>query len=246
MSLRFGLVTQLDPASHRARVRFPAEDLDTTVEEPGMESYWLPVLTQWSMGARSYCLPTVGEQVAVWLDAEAADGVILGGIYSEADAPPAAPATSRHQVYPDGTVVEYDPEAHRLKVDAQGTVQLTTTGDVTADVGGSLDATVAGDLQATVTGTAQVQAATVTLQASTSVGITAPAITLTGAVLIAGTLGTTSGGAGGGTATFSGPATFQDTVTAQSTVAATGAITTQATLDALGGVLKSGVPYNHP
>lgn len=246
MSIRFGLVSQLDPAKHRARVRFPAEDLDTTVEDPGMESYWLPVLTQWSMGARSYCMPTVGEQVAVWLDDEAADGVILGGVYSDTDAPPAAPATSRHQVYPDGTVVEYDPAAHRLKVDVQGTVELTTTGDVTADVGGNLDATVGGDLQATVTGTAQVQAVTITLQASASVGITAPAITLTGVVMIAGTLGTTSGGAGGGTATFSGAAIFQDTLTAQSTVAATGAITTQSTLDALGGVLKASTPYNFP
>lgn len=131
--LRFGVITQLDTAGHRARVRFPAEDLRTDQEDPGMESAWLPVLVQWSLGARAYCLPALEEQVVVWLDEEAADGVILGGIYSEADAPPAPPAQARHLVFPDGTVLEYDPEAHLLKADVQGDVEVTATGSALVD-----------------------------------------------------------------------------------------------------------------
>jgi phage baseplate assembly protein V len=134
--ITFGVVTQVDPAKAKARVRFPEQDADTTAEEPGMESYWLPVVTQWSTGNKSFCMPIVGEQVVAWMDEEWASGVILGGIYSETDAVPTAPATSRHHVYPDGTVVQYDPATHELLVDVKGTLNAKTTGTATLDAGG--------------------------------------------------------------------------------------------------------------
>lgn len=151
--MRFGKVSQIDATGHRARVEFPAEDAEMIEGELGMESYWLPVLCQWSTGSKSFCMPTIGEQVCCWMDENAEFGVILGGLYSSVDAAPGAPAKARYQVYADGTIIQYDPTAHELKATVQGTVSITSTGA----------ASVKSDASVTV------EAPTITLKGSTTV-----------------------------------------------------------------------------
>lgn len=235
--ISIGIVTQLDPSKHRARVRFPDMDSDVSIAQPGMESYWLPVVTQWSLGAKSYCMPTVGEQVACWMDEEFAFGVIIGGIYSDADTPPAAPATSRHQVYPDGTIIEYDPASHVLKVDVKGDVTIIATGNVTATITGNLSAT-ANNATITAASLAKIKGATITLDGP---------VTVTGLLLVQGLATLSAGVVFGGTATvsgggawsFTGSATFSGDLGAAA-VNATGAV------DSITGVTKAGAPYNFP
>jgi phage baseplate assembly protein V len=129
----------------------------------------MPIVFQWTTGNRGINMPIVGEQVAFWLDEGWQFGVILGGIYNQVDAPPSAPATSWHREFPDGTVLEYDPAGHTLKVDVQGSATVTTTGDATVEAGG----------------TAKLQGASIVLQGDTQINgalTTSEGITATGAI----------------------------------------------------------------
>lgn len=166
--LRFGLVTNLDPDKARAKVQFVV-GVETAVEgQQGMESDWLPVGVQWSLGAQEFVMPTIGEQVACLMDERCEQGVILCAIYSDTDPPPSAPAKAWHREFPDGTILQYDPTAHTLLAHVVGTATLEATGDVM--VHSDADATVQAG------GTATVQA---------------PSIVLDGPVSITGTLDVT-------------------------------------------------------
>lgn len=146
--LRFGLVTQVDAAVAKARVRFPVDVETEEAGEEGMESHWLAVGHRWSLGAREFVMPTIGEQVACLMDERCRYGVILCGVYSEADTPPEAPAKAWRREWPDGTILQYDPEAHELLAHVEGTVTLEATGDVV--VHSDADATVQAGGTATV------------------------------------------------------------------------------------------------
>jgi phage baseplate assembly protein V len=142
--MRVGIISQIDAAGHRARVQFPEADKDTTDGgDKGLETYWFPVVCQWSTGSQAFCMPTIGEQVVCLMDENADFGVILGGIYNSEDTPPDAPETARYHEYPDGTIIQYDPDAHELTADVKGDVILKATGDLTAEIDG--DATLKAD-----------------------------------------------------------------------------------------------------
>lgn len=117
---KVGVVSEIDPATCTARVRF--DDLD------GLETMRLPVGVQKSLKDKSYWMPDVGEHVACLLDANAEAGVILCAIYSEKDAPPIDDPDKRHVRFEDGTTVEYDRKAHRLSIECVGEVLVIATG----------------------------------------------------------------------------------------------------------------------
>lgn len=150
--IQFGLVSQLDATHGKAKVRLPHADEFTATDELGMESPWMPILFQWATGNQSINMPKLNEQVAFWLEPEGGFGVILGGIYSPADAPPSAPATAWHRRFPDGTILEYDPAAHLLKADVKGDVSVLATGQGTIHTQGNLMAQ--SDATATLKGAA--------------------------------------------------------------------------------------------
>ncbi len=76
--LRFGIISQINPELVQAKVRF--EDDEST-------SYWLPILQTKTLKDKYYSMPNEGEQVVCLMDENCEDGVILGAIYSSADAP---------------------------------------------------------------------------------------------------------------------------------------------------------------
>lgn len=117
-TLKFGTVSAVDEQTMRVRVRLP--DLDN------LRTDWLPVLTRKSLRDKDYWLPDVGEHVAVLLDADGDDGVVLGAIFSEADAVPVVSRDKLQRRFDDGAVVEYDRAAHHYLVDvpAGGTITL--------------------------------------------------------------------------------------------------------------------------
>ena len=86
-SMHFARVSEIDTAMCRARVN---------VQELGTESYWLPVLQYRTGVNKSYWMPSIGEFVACLLGNDGSSGVILGGIYSQADIPPANTPTELH------------------------------------------------------------------------------------------------------------------------------------------------------
>jgi len=171
-TLKFGTVSNIDEKAVKARVRL--DDFDN------MRTGWLHVLQPNTLRDKDYCMPDIGEHVAVLLDAHGEDGLILGAIYSSADKPPGGNVNKRLVRFADDAVIEYDRSAHRL--------------------------TVTGGIQEVLIETG----ATITLRAATKVVIDAPDTEVTGNLLVQKTLtymqgmtGYSSGGYGA-SAVFNG------------------------------------------
>lgn len=145
--LQVGTIAEADYAKARVRVLVG-----------GLTSAWLPWMASRAGGDRSWSAPEVGEQVLVACpDGDPASGVVLGAIYQQDYAAPAASADVQRTEYGDGTVVEYDRAAHRL------TVALAEGG--TVEIAG--DVQIAGDVH--VTG--DVVAGTISLKTHTHGGV---------------------------------------------------------------------------
>jgi phage baseplate assembly protein gpV len=125
-TLHFGTVTQVTLADATAKVKIP--DLQQ------FETFWLPVL-QWRTGStsNSYWMPNPGENVAVILDANGEQGVVLGGLYNQA-APSSASAADELNITTGTTIITSD---------------VVITGDVT--ITGNVDTTGNTSTQGSVT-----------------------------------------------------------------------------------------------
>lgn len=115
-TLKFGTVSAVDEQTMRVRVRLP--DLDN------LRTDWLPVLTRKSLRDKDYWLPDVGEHVAVLLDANGDDGVVLGAIFSDVDTVPVVSRDKWHRKFHDGTTIEYDRSTHKLSVHCVGDIEM--------------------------------------------------------------------------------------------------------------------------
>ena len=71
-------------------------------------------------------MPAVGEDViCVFLPCGEEDGFILGSFYADEIQPPKSGETKRYTEYPDGTVIEYDWESHKLEVKGASKIKVT-------------------------------------------------------------------------------------------------------------------------
>ena len=76
---------------------------------------WLHWLTARAGKTRAWNAPSVGEQVLILcLGGELDTGFVLPGIFSDASPAPSAAADSLHWSFPDGAVIEYEPETGAL------------------------------------------------------------------------------------------------------------------------------------
>lgn len=120
--MKTGIVTARDPEKCKVRVQFPAED--------GMVSDWLPVIQRSTLKNKSFSVPDVGEHVACAMDKNDEFGVVLGAIYSDADAAPVSSGDKWHKTFEDGTTIDYDRAAHKLHISVQGEIEINATGNV--------------------------------------------------------------------------------------------------------------------
>lgn len=147
--IRIGEVSSVDTKKCTARVVFDDED--------GFVSNDLPVIQRNTQDVKDYWLPAVGEDVlCLFLPCGEEDGFILGSFYADEIEPPVSSETKRCTKYPDDTVIEYDWEAHELKVTGAKKIKvnvpdiefvgnlnvdgdITNTGDIVAGGGVSAD-----------------------------------------------------------------------------------------------------------
>ncbi len=115
-ALRIGIVKDQDPSLLRLRVIFSEFD--------HMLSYWLPVVVPKTQNDKAYWLPDIGEQVVCLMDEHDEAGVVLGAIYSGADATPVQSADKMHLGFKDGTAMEYDRADHVLSLSFQDTTAI--------------------------------------------------------------------------------------------------------------------------
>lgn len=120
--LRFGIISESDPAKGLARVKFG---------EDGIVTKWLPVLMQKTLQDQHAHSLDVNEHVVCLMDAHAEEGVILGAIYSTATAPPSdlQSADVAGAVFSDGSKVSFDRSSSTLLV------EVAEAGTVTVKVG---------------------------------------------------------------------------------------------------------------
>lgn len=126
--IRVGKVSSVDPEKATARVAFEAQNL---------VSYDLRVLQLQTLQNKDYYLPDVGEHVVcIFLPTGNAEGFVMGSFYAGEDKPPVASVDKRVVSFSDGTVIEYDREAHVLKINTNGEICIEAVGNV--NVGGDV------------------------------------------------------------------------------------------------------------
>ena len=86
---------------------------------------WLHWLSARAGKTRSWNAPSVGEQVLVLcLGGELDTGFVLPGIFSDVNPAPSASADALHWSFPDGAVIEYEPESGALTATGIQTVTI--------------------------------------------------------------------------------------------------------------------------
>lgn len=122
--IRIGVVTDVDTARALCRV-----------ETGGITTDWLHWLTPRAGRSRTWWAPSVGEQVLVLaIGGELDTAFVLPGIYSDDNPAPSASADALHISFPDGAVMEYEPDTGALTVSGIKTASVTAPESVVVTV----------------------------------------------------------------------------------------------------------------
>lgn len=135
--IRIGVIEEADYTKAKARVRIG--DLLTA---------WLSWTAPRAGGDIEWQAPEVGEQVLVLAPSgELSQAIICPAIYSAQHPAPADRKTIRKVTFADGTIVEYDREAHRFTMAVAGEnadVRVLSAGKVTVTADGDATISAAG------------------------------------------------------------------------------------------------------
>lgn len=122
--IRTGIIVETDLNAGRCRV-----------QTGGIYTDWLQWLTHRAGRSRVWWAPSVGEQVLLLaIGGELDTAFVLPGIFSEDNPAPSASADAWHVVFPDGAVIEYEPETSALTVSGIKTADVTASESVTVAV----------------------------------------------------------------------------------------------------------------
>ncbi|MDE9494700.1 phage baseplate assembly protein V [Xenorhabdus bovienii] len=122
--VRVGTVSAIDLNTQRCRVQIS-----------GLQTDWLRWTTQRAGTSRTWWAPSPGEQVLVLaIGGELTTAFVAGSLYSVAHAAPSASAEAVCITFPDGAVMEYEPQSSALTVTGikTATVTASTSVQVTA------------------------------------------------------------------------------------------------------------------
>lgn len=122
--IRSGVVTEVDTVQGLCRV-----------QSGGIQTTWLNWLTTRAGRSRTWWAPSVGEQVLLLaIGGELDTAFVLPGIFSYDNPAPSASADAWHVAFPDGAVIEYEPETGALTVTGIKTADVTASESITATV----------------------------------------------------------------------------------------------------------------
>ncbi|MEQ1968660.1 phage baseplate assembly protein V [Xenorhabdus nematophila] len=115
--IRIGIVTQVDTTRGRCRV-----------ETGHLETDWLHWLTARAGNSRTWWAPSVGEQVLILsIGGELTTAFVLPAIFSDAFPAPSTSPEATHIQFPDGAVMEYEPQSGALTVTGIQTATVTAS-----------------------------------------------------------------------------------------------------------------------
>ncbi|HBQ7271636.1 phage baseplate assembly protein V [Klebsiella pneumoniae] len=122
--IRVGVIVELDLKEGLCRV-----------QSGGIQTTWLNWLTTRAGRSRTWWAPSVGEQVLLLaIGGELDTAFVLPGIFSDDNPAPSASADAWHVTFPDGAVIEYEPETGALTVSGIKTADVTASDSITATV----------------------------------------------------------------------------------------------------------------
>lgn len=122
--IRTGIVTDVDLDEGLCRV-----------QTGGMQTTWLNWLTCRAGRSRVWWAPSIGEQVLLLaIGGELDTAFVLPGIFSDDHPAPSASPDALHVAFPDGAVIEYEPESGALNVSGIKTANVTASDSITATV----------------------------------------------------------------------------------------------------------------
>lgn len=122
--IRSGVVTEVDTVQGLCRV-----------QSGGIQTTWLNWLTTRAGRSRTWWAPSVGEQVLLLaIGGELDTAFVLPGIFSADNPAPSASADAWHVTFPDGAVIEYEPETSALTVSGIKTADVTASDSITVTV----------------------------------------------------------------------------------------------------------------
>jgi len=113
--LRFGNVCELDNSKGYARVE---------LDEDGITTAFLPIAFPAALSNKYYIMPTINEQVAVLLDENAEQGVIIGALYSDKQLPEGFAAGVSGVIFADGSKVVYNEGEQKLTIETGALVEI--------------------------------------------------------------------------------------------------------------------------
>jgi phage baseplate assembly protein V len=118
--IRIGVVSEIDTGQALCRVQ--TGELVTD---------WLHWLTPHAGGARTWSAPSLGEQVLILsLGGELDTAFVLPAIYSDDFPAPSVSAQAYHIQFPDGAVMEYEPDTGALTVSGIKTASVVASTSV--------------------------------------------------------------------------------------------------------------------
>ena len=122
--IRIGVVVETNSAEGLCRV-----------QTGGMKTTWLNWLTSRAGRSRVWWAPSVGEQVLILaIGGELDTAFVLPGIFSDDHPAPSASPDAFHVAFPDGAVIEYEPDNGALTVSGIKTADVTASDSITATV----------------------------------------------------------------------------------------------------------------
>lgn len=113
--IRVGTISEVDTLTAKARVKLT----------DGLVTGLLPWMTE-AGHVSKWRSPSVGEQVILLAPNGSLElAVIIGGLFSRANAPVSSALAETHLSFSDGTVLKYDENSHFLKIEmSQGKVEI--------------------------------------------------------------------------------------------------------------------------
>lgn len=122
--IRTGVIVEIDLYDGRCRV-----------QTGGIVTDWLQWLTTRAGRSRVWWAPSVGEQVLLLaVGGELDTAFVLPGIFSDDHPAPSASVDGFHITFPDGAVIEYEPETGALTVSGIKTADVTASDSINVTV----------------------------------------------------------------------------------------------------------------
>ncbi len=121
--VRTGVVAEVDLTTQRCRVT--SGQLSTT---------WLPWLTHRAGRSRTWWAPSEGEQVVILaIGGELSTAFVLPALYSDASPAPSASADAWLVAFPDGAIIEYEPDTGALSATGVKSAAIQASDSISAE-----------------------------------------------------------------------------------------------------------------